>query len=36
MIPFAGSLLARTRAGFLAMNEALAVQTVRSRTHRPD
>ena len=36
MIPLAGSLLARTRAGFLAMNGALALQTVRSRTHWPD
>jgi hypothetical protein len=27
LIPFAGSTLARTRAGFVAMNEALAQQT---------
>jgi len=30
LIPFTGSLLARTRAGFIAMNEALAERTARS------
>ena len=30
LIPFGGSMLARTRAGFVAMNEALAQQTLRS------
>jgi len=32
LIPFTGSMLARTRAGFVAMNEALAQQTTRSAT----
>jgi hypothetical protein len=36
LIPFTGSLLARTRAGFVTMNEALAQQTTRSETHRFD
>ena len=27
LVPFSGSILARTRAGFVAMNEALAQQT---------
>jgi hypothetical protein len=30
LIPFTGSMLARTRAGFVAMKEALAQQTTRS------
>jgi len=34
LIPFSGSILARTRAGFVAMNDALARQTTRSGTHR--
>jgi hypothetical protein len=33
LIPFTGSMLARTRAGFVAMNEALAQQSTRSATH---
>ena len=36
LIPFSGSVLARTRAGFVAMNEALAQRTRRSATHRVD
>ncbi len=36
LILFSGSMLARTRAGFVAMNEALAQQTTRSATHRLD
>ena len=31
LIPFTGSMLARTRAGFVAMNEALAQQSTRVR-----
>jgi hypothetical protein len=34
LIPFSGSILARTRAGFVEMNEALARQTTRAATHR--
>ena len=34
LIPFSGSILARTRAGFAAMNEALARQTTQSGTQR--
>ncbi len=34
LIPFTGSMLARTRAGFVSMNEALAQQTTRSETGR--
>ena len=34
MVPFTGSLLTRTRAGFVAMNEALAEQTARSAKKR--
>jgi hypothetical protein len=30
LIPFTGAMLARTRAGFAAMNEALAQHTARS------
>jgi hypothetical protein len=30
LVPFTGPMLARTQAGFLAMNEALAVQAARS------
>jgi hypothetical protein len=30
LIPFTGSVLARTRAGFVAMNEALAQRTMRA------
>lgn len=36
LIPFTGSMLARTRAGFVAMNEALAQQVTRSATHGLD
>lgn len=32
MVPFTGSMLARTRAGFAAMNEALAVQAGQARS----
>ena len=34
LVPFTGSLLARTRAGFVAMNEALAEQAARSARQR--
>jgi hypothetical protein len=34
LVPFTGSVLARTRAGFIAMNEALAQQATRFGTHR--
>lgn len=30
LVPFTGNLLARTQAGFVAMNEALAMQTLRT------
>lgn len=33
LIPFTGSMLARTRAGFIAMNETLAQRITRSATH---
>ena len=33
LIPFTGSTLIRTRAGFVAMNEALARQATRTATH---
>jgi hypothetical protein len=36
LIPFTGSLLARTRAGFVAMNQALAEQTTRPATPSVD
>ena len=36
LIPFTGSMLARTRAGFDEMNEALAEATTRSSTHTLD
>lgn len=36
LIPFTGSTLIRTRAGFVAMNEALAQRTTRSASHRLD
>ena len=36
LIPFTGPMLARTRAGFVAMNEALAQHTTRSETRRLD
>nr|CAA9310536.1 MAG: hypothetical protein AVDCRST_MAG46-123 [uncultured Nocardioidaceae bacterium] len=35
LIPLTGSALIRTRAGFVAMNEALAQQTTRFETHHP-
>jgi hypothetical protein len=34
LIPFTGSTLIRTRAGFVAMNQALGQRTTRSATHR--
>ncbi|HET6919337.1 MAG TPA: hypothetical protein VFI46_07715 [Jiangellaceae bacterium] len=34
LIPVSGSILARTRAGFVAMNDALARQATQSGTHR--
>jgi|SRR5664279_2990785 len=34
LIPFTGSMLARTRAGFVAMNEALALRTTQSAVPR--
>ena len=34
LIPFTGAMLARTRAGFVAMNEALAQRTTRRTPHR--
>jgi hypothetical protein len=36
LVPFTGSVLARTRAGFVAMNEALAQEVMRTATHRLD
>jgi hypothetical protein len=36
LIPFTGSTLARTRDGFLAMNEALAQRITQSAAHRHD
>ena len=36
LIPFAGPVLVRTRAGFEAMNTALAHHTAASATHRAD
>jgi hypothetical protein len=35
LMPFAGPILARTRAGFEAMNEALATRVSEARTHEP-
>ena len=34
LIPFTGPMLARTRSGFAAMNEALARKATSSATHR--
>jgi hypothetical protein len=36
LIPLTGSMLTRTRAGFVAMNEALAQRARRSAAHRLD
>ena len=36
LIPFTRSMLARTRAGFVAMNEALAQRTTHSAAHSLD
>jgi hypothetical protein len=36
LIPFSGSMLTRTRAGFTAMNEALAQRARQSAAHRLD
>jgi hypothetical protein len=33
MVPFTGSILTRTRAGFTAMNQALAAQATRLTDH---
>ncbi len=33
LVPFTGHLLARTRLGFVAMNDALAPQSIRATSH---
>lgn len=35
LMPFAGAMLARTRAGFEAMNQGLAQRVSEARTHKP-